>query len=236
MKEQTIEKEQDTMWKYYHVTFNFIGRLCGSVPLKPVIKPWTENQAPDVKPPSGKTLPEIQEEVINRLPDMGNISEGLEEKSTIVFEQVEKKLVVRAGTFRAHLKDCASQVQNQFVGRIKGERNFTTRVRNGLYITGGMRDDFGTEVIFILKNGKPISEWDGFQERLVHANTAQGQINALKKFAYVIKPSIMFTIKVLGNSVKLADLEMLMQYGGTHGYGGERSQQEGQYTFSIREK
>ena len=224
------------MWKKYEITLNFIGRLCGSVPAnKEVIQSWLESRQPNSKPPSGKSLTAIAEEVINKIPDLDEENQEISKKTLVVFETVENKLAVRAATLRAHLKDCAGQIQNQFVGKIKGERNFTTKIKNGLYVTGGFRDDFGTEMIFILKDKKQLTECDGFQDRLIHAKTPMGQINALKRFAYIVKPSIKFTVQLLGNSVKLDDLNTILQYGGVHGYGGERSQQEGQYTFNIKE-
>ncbi|MBI4063488.1 MAG: hypothetical protein HY401_04215 [Elusimicrobia bacterium] len=223
-----------SMWTPYQVTLNFVGRLCGSVPAsKDLIEAWLRSREPSVKPPSAKTIPETAEEVINRLPDMGQENAEIEQRTMIVFERVEGRLAVRAATIRAHLKDCCSQVQNQLVGRIKGERNFTTRVKNGLYIGGGFRDQNGTEMLFLLKGGQPVTEADGFQERLVHAKTPQGQINAIKRFEYVIQPTISFTAFLLGNSVKSEDMAVILRYGAVHGYGGERSQQEGQYAFQI---
>jgi hypothetical protein len=222
------------MWTQCKVKLDFVGRLCGSVPgNKELVEAWLKSRQPGVKPPSGKSIPEIAEEVINNLPDMGQENEELEKRTMIVFERVEGRLAVRAATIRAHIKDCCSQVQNQLIGRIRGERNFTTRVKNGLYIGGGFRDPNGTEMLFILKNGKPVTQGDGFQERLVHANTPSGQINAIKRFEYVIQPSIQFTAFLLGSSVKPEDLGTILRYGAVHGYGGERSTQEGQYTFEI---
>ncbi len=225
------------IWIPYKVTLTFIGRLCGSVPASEnVIAGWLESRKPSAKPPAGKTMSQINEEVINRLPDMEKENAEIQKRSTVIFERVEGRLAVRAATIRAHLKDCTSQVQNQLVGRLKGERNFTTRVKNGLYIGGGFRDESGTEMLFITKEGKPITEGDGFQERMVHASSPQGPINALKQFEYVIKPQLTFNVFLLGESVKIdPDLIKILQYGATHGYGGERSMQEGQYAFEIEE-
>lgn len=222
------------MWKPCKVTLHFVGKLCGSVPAnEDVVKSWLEARKPGVKPPSGKSITEVAEEVINRIPDINEENLELEKRSTIVFEQVDGKLVLRAATVRSHLKDSVNQVQNQFVGRIKGERNFTTRIKNGLYIGGGYRDESGTEVLFIMKDGKPVTKPDGFQERMVHAKSPSGPVNALKRFAYVLRPTVQFTAYLLGNSVTSEDLGMILKYGATHGYGGERSMQEGQYTYRV---
>lgn len=59
-----------SVWVPYSVTLTFAGRVCGSVPANEnVIKSWLESRKPSTKPPSGKTISEINEEVINRLPD-----------------------------------------------------------------------------------------------------------------------------------------------------------------------
>lgn len=223
------------IWEKYAVTMNFVGRLSGSTPAnKETLPSWIESLAPSVRPPSAsKSIAEITEEVANRLPNMTDEMNKAEKRSTIVFQQVKNTLVVPAYSLRAHIKDCTSQVQNQLIGRIKGERNFTTRVKNGLYVGGGFYDDNGAEVLQIKRSGKPLATWDGFQEKTVRANTPQGPISALKKFAFILRPTIDFQVFLLGESVKIDDLLLILKYGAVHGYGGERSHQDGQYTFSI---
>ena len=223
-----------SIWVPVKVRMDFVGRVCGSVPASPdIIEKWLAARQPSVKPPASKTIPQTAEEVINTLPDMGEENDALRQGTMVVFQRVEGRLAVRAATIRAHLKDCCSQVQNQLVGRIKGERNFTTRIKNGLYVSGGFRDATGTEFLHVIRDGNPVTKGDGFQERLVHSNTPQGPINAIKQFEYVVRPYIKFAAALLGTSVKAEDLATLMKYGAVHGYGGERSQQEGQYTFEI---
>jgi len=224
-----------SMWTPVKVRLDFVGRVCGSVPAsKDIIEKWLGARTPSVRPPAAKTITEVAEEVINTLPDMGQENDEIRQGTMVVFQRVDGRLSVRAATLRAHLKDCCSQVQNQLVGRIKGERNFTTRVKNGLYVGGGFRDpSSGTEYIHVTRDGGPITEGDGFQERLVHSQTPQGPINAIKQFEFVVRPTIRFAVGLLGTSVKPEDLATILRYGAVHGYGGERSQQEGQYTFEL---
>ena len=42
-----------------------------------------------------------------------------------------------------------------------------------------------------------------------------------------------FTLKVLGRSVSETDLHHLFEYGGVHGYAGERGDGEGRYNYTI---
>ncbi len=228
----------EEIWKPYKVTLNFVSRLCGSTPAnKEMLQGWLDSRKPSVRPPSGKTIAAVVEEVANRLEDQGASNDEAEKKSTVTFQSVDNKLVVPAFTVRAHIKDCTSQVQNQLTGRIKGERNFTTRVKNGLYVKGDFTDPAGTDVISMMRSGKPVAvaEIDGYQERTVHASTPQGPISAIKKFAYVLKPTLTFVVSLLGESVKPQDLALVLQYGATHGYGGERSMGEGRYQYTIEE-
>lgn len=223
-----------SMWTPVKVRLDFVGRLCGSVPASTdIIEKWLGARTPSARPPAAKTITEVAEEVINTLPDMGKENDAIRQGTMVVLQRVDGRLSVRAATLRAHIKDCCSQVQNQFIGRIKGERNFTTRVKNGLYVSGGFRDVSGTEYIHVTRDGEPVVESDGFQERLVHSNTPQGPIDALKQFEYVVRPSIRFAVGLLGTSVKPEDLATILRYGAVHGYGGERSQQEGQYSFEL---
>ena len=58
-------------------------------------------------------------------------------------------------------------------------------------------------------------------------------INALKTFEYIEPARLDFTLKVLGKSVSKKDLETLFEYGGVHGYAGERGDGEGKYLSTL---
>jgi len=120
------------LWTYYRVTFDFLNKLCASVPANPeLIKVWLESRQPKVRPPSARTIAEINEEVTATL----LAGEGEEPPpSLLVFQRVDDgKLAMRAATVRAHIKDCARVLSAQAISRIKGERAFSTKVINGVY-------------------------------------------------------------------------------------------------------
>src|SRR5262249_10073290 len=148
------------LWEAFDVRWDFTRWLCGSVPSDPnLIEGWVMARAPKVKPPGGKSIDEIQEEVFETLAD------GEEEtpvKPLVVQRDPAVKngglrgLVEREATVRAHLKDCARAISSYYVGKIKGERSFATKVVNCLYL------DEGLEWIPILRpDGKPVTEADG---------------------------------------------------------------------------
>lgn len=222
----------ESIWIEYDVTWNFLTYLCGQTPADPeIIKKWLEARQPLVKPPDAKSMEEINEEV------MATIEQQEEQQfAKLVFQRVNGHMVMRAATVRAHIKDCARVLSAQYVGRIQGERAFSTRVINGVYL-----DERAYWIPVLSQDtGKVMTAIDGEKEKPVHAKGPRGQaINCLKCFEYVNNARMKFRLKVLGKpdsqgSVSERDLQILFQYGGTHGYGGERSEDGGRYLFEIK--
>jgi hypothetical protein len=221
------KSNRPSVWTQYRVTWHFLTRLCGSVPADPeMIQKWLEVREPRVKAAGARSIQEINEEVLASLEE-GEKDES--EFSLLKFQRHDGILVQRYGTVRAHFKDCARVLSNQYIGRIKGERAFSTRVVNGVYL------DEHQYWLPILREGSPVTDSDGFMDKAVHVRGPRGEpLNALKRIEYIEPPSsITFTVKVLGQSVTEDDLHTLMEYGGTHGYAGERSDGEGRYEYEI---
>lgn len=222
---------QPTIWTKVRVRWDFVTKLCGSVPADPdLMDLWVKSRAPKVKPPNARSLSEINEEVLTTL------AEPTEEElgGLLVFQRVNGVCVMRAATIKAHIKDCARVLSNQYVGRITGERAFSTRVINGVYV------DPVTYWIPILHqaDGTPASGPDGEFDKAVHVRTPQGNRSAIKTIHFVNDARLEFTLCILtskGNkpSVSHEDLEVLFQYGGVHGYAGERGDGEGRYLYTL---
>lgn len=219
------------VWKRWHVKLEFISNLYGSVPGDPeMVRAWLEARKPKARPPGGRSIDEVQAEVMETL---ANVEDVPEDRSLLVFQTLangdgSRHLVIRAETVRAHLKDCARVISAQYLGRLKGERAFSTKVINGVY------PDTKQEFLEISRvDGTPITKHDGEIDRAVH--TFRG--SALKRLQFVTPPSIIeLTLQTLGDSIKRDDLETLLTYGGVHGYGGERSRDGGKYTFTLTEE
>jgi hypothetical protein len=78
----------------------------------------------------------------------------------------------------------------------------------------------------------------GQYDKPIHVKTMQGERSALKTFEYVEGAVMKFPLEVLTQPsgrqvISQEDLATIMEYGGTHGYGGERSDGEGRYEFTI---
>lgn len=217
-----------SIWTQYRVRWEFLTQLCGSVPADPeMIARWIAVRQPVTKPAGARSIEEINEEVI------ASVERGPDEPeySMLQFQRHNGVLVMRASTIRAHMKDCARVLSAQYIGRIQGERAFSTRVINGVYL-----DERTYWVPILRPDGTSVTQSDGFRDKAVHVRGPRGEpLNALKRIEYVEPPSMMeFTVKVLGESVAESDLRTIMDYGGVHGYAGERSDGEGRYAYSIQ--
>ena len=216
------------MWTRYRVRWDFLTQLCGSVPADPeIVKAWLDARKPRVRPPGGKSIDDINEEVLATLAAGDELSDA--DSNILTFQRHEGGCVQRAATVKAHLKDCARVLSNQYIGRIEKERAFSTRVINGVY-----HDPAVYWIPILRPDGTPVEKHDGERDKAIHVRG----MAALKRFEWIQPARMDFTLLVLtaiGNkpSVSEEDLGTLMEYGGVHGYGGERSDGEGRYTFTI---
>jgi hypothetical protein len=226
--EPTKKPELPPLWNYYRVRWTFLTRLCASVPADPeIVKRWLEAREPTVRAAGARSIEEINEEVLASI-ERGE-GEADQSYSMLVFQRDQGRIVMRAATVKAHVKDCARVLSTQYVGRIQGERAFSTRVTNGLYL-----DERRYWLPVARPDGKPITAADGAFDKAVHVRGPQGMMNALKRFEYIEPPSVLdFTIKLLGKSVSETDLDHLFTYGGVHGYAGERGDGEGRYEYHL---
>lgn len=221
----------DNLWQKYKVTWTFMNRLCGSFPLsKDMISPWLEARKPTNKPEGSKSIAEITDEAIGSIRTTEEENIALEERTTLGFQRNDDYLVMRGGTVKAHIKDCARILSSFSEKPVKGsgERTFAVKVVNCVY-----PDEYW---IPILKNNRGIKVSDGNFDKAVHVNTPQGPRNALKRIHYVQNPTLIFHLNILSTHrdvVSQADLERIFEYGSIHGYAGERGDGEGRYEYEV---
>jgi len=121
------------LWTRFAVTWRFLTRICGSTPADPaLIKKWLDARQPRIRPAGGKSMQEIEEEVIASI-ERGALVDD-EQASMLVFQRHQGAICMRYSTVRAHLKDCSRVLSNQFYTRMQGERAFSTRAINGIYL------------------------------------------------------------------------------------------------------
>lgn len=228
--EETAEgKPKRPFWTDYRVTLTTVTNLCSSVPADPdLITKWLEARQPRVKAPGARTVEEVNEEVLASL-ERGE-GEPSQEYSMLVFQSHDGGLVMRAATMKAHMKDCARQIHAYYMGRIEGERAFYTRVANCVYIPPAQY-----WIPILRPDGSRVTHADGAKDKPVHVIVpGRGAMNALKRFEFIAPAAVLsFNLQVLGDAVKEEDLHLLFQYGGVHGYAGERSDGEGRYDYTL---
>ncbi|HAM40694.1 MAG TPA: hypothetical protein DCP69_04995 [Candidatus Omnitrophica bacterium] len=217
------------LWTRYRVRWTFLTRLCASVPADPdIMQAWINARQPRVKPAGALSIQEVNEEVLASIErGEGEVDRSF---SMLVFQRHNGGLVERAATTKAHMKDCAFQLRRIYIGKIQGELTLDNRVKNGIY-----PDEHTYWIPIMREDGTPVQEADGAYDKAIHVRGPRGEVlNAIKRFEYIEPPSVTeFILKVLGRSVSETDLHHLFEYGGTHGYAGERGDGEGKYSYTI---
>jgi len=204
------------MWRKYGVELKFTTPFASSTPKnRNNIESMLIAQAP-----SDKELKRRQEagEPITTIPELAEqIAEEVEadeevEKGYATFKRDENGLYYEARCVRAHIKDCANQLQG-----LLHIRALKAKVANKVYVEPAK--------IYLGKK-----EPDGSETRIIHAITLRGPRSSLKTIDYVDKPTLKFSLKVLEDDVIDRDiLEAIFEYGSKHGMGQERSQDWGKY-------
>jgi len=207
--------DKKAMWQTVVVKWNFVDRLCGSMPMsKDLVPIWLKSRMPNQKPDNARPMEEIEHEVLASI-------EETEERTMLGFQSDDTGYWVRGGNVKAHLKDCANQIKD-----VVGIKAFRSKIASKIYL-----DEYK---IYLNRNGGVIQESDGSFEQPVHVMTMQGPRSALKVINYVRQPQIAFTLKFLKDKeVGLEQIKQLMEYGCVHGFGGERGMGEGRYEFEI---
>jgi hypothetical protein len=216
------------IWTTYRVQWDFVTRLFGSVPADPeIIKIWVEARAPRVRPAGARSFEELQTETFESM--AAGEAEDKPEYSILTFQRHNGDLAMRAATIKAHLKDCARVMSAQYWPKVKGARAFSTRVINGVYPASSPY-----WIPILRPDGTPITKHDGEVDKAIHIRGPRGEpLNAIKRLEWVEPARLDFRLNVLGESVREDDLRLLMEYGGVHGYAGERGDGEGKYTCTL---
>lgn len=196
------------MWKTYEVELRFTTPFASSTPKNPKdIESMLTAQAPSKPPENPTPLPELAEQIAEEVGATEEVERGY-----ATFKRDENGLYYEARCIRAHIKDCANQLQGLL--HIKALK---AKVANKVYVEPAK--------IYLGKK-----EPDGSETRIIHALTMKGPRSSLKTIDYVDKPTLKFRLKVLEDGVIDRDiLVSIFEYGGTHGAGQERNQDWGKY-------
>lgn len=218
------------MWTKLYVEMKFLTQLCGSLPADPELqKKWLDARKPRVRPPDSKSIDEVAAEVLES-------TKGIEEPDVgfYVFQRQEGGLAMRMATIRAHIKDCARVLSSLYVGKIEKEKSFAVKVVNAVYYDPAI---YWLPVLN-QETGALINSPTGTRDKAIHVRTPQGERSALKTFEFVENAMLRFPLLVLTQPsgkmvISETDIDHILNYGGVHGYGGERSDGEGRYIATI---
>ena len=196
------------MWTKYEVELKFTTPFASSTPKNPKdIGAMLEARMPAKPPEDAIPLPELAEQVAEEVEATPEVERGY-----ATFKRDENGLYYEARCVRAHIKDCANQLQG-----LLGIKALKAKVANRVYVEPAR--------IYLEK-----TEPDGNETRIIHAMTMKGPRSSLKTIDYVDKPILKFNLKVLDDDVIDRDiLEAIFEYGSEHGMGQERSQDWGKY-------
>jgi len=218
------------MWTPYTVRFDFVSEICGGVPADPkLVDDWVRSRMPKTRPPQSMGIDQIAEEVLSTVPEDV-------EPSLHIFQRHPKtrELVVEARTIRGHVKDCASILSSLYVGKPEKEKSFAVKCKNSIYYPPALK-----WIPIHREDGSLIYEADGTRDKPLHVMTPQGPRSALKTLEFLVEGCyIEFPLLILTNTqnrlvVSEKDLGSLFLYGGTHGYGPERSDGQGRYIATV---
>ena len=203
------------MWTKYEVELKFTTPFASSTPKNPKdIEAMLEARMPAKPPEDAIPLPELAEQVSEEVEATTEVERGY-----ATFKRDENGFYYEARCVRAHIKDCANQLQG-----LLGIKALKAKVANRVYVQPAK--------IYLGKQ-----EPDGNETRIVHAMTMKGPRSSLKTIDYIDKPTLKFTLKVLDDGVIDRDiLEAIFEYGGEHGMGQERSQDWGKYELVKMEE
>lgn len=240
----------EKMWTEYHVIWDFITKLCGSVPGDPdLIEPWLKARMPRKAPANATPIADIVEEVKETIQPIDDAEEPEEEPiNRLVFQQAGGRpddracLVVRAGTIKSHMKDCSRQLywHHPAFSKRENQKVFYNRVANGIFMASDtywvpILKNVPTDAVHAPDGYEPVVEPEGPWQKPIHVQTRQGPRSTIKVVDYVMGARFDFRITVLGGCVTEDDLRKLFDYGGRHGYGGERGDGEGRYKLTLLE-
>ena len=250
ISEMDTPKTNMNIWQDYLVCWEFKTPIFGNWPASPdVLARFVETRVKQgrIKPVQtiltedkgrvdvirqGLSIQQMQDskiaEAIESLPEQDQEEEETAQR-TLVFRMHEGCLAVQGGSIRAHLKNAARNLSSLALPKnVEGSRSLAVRSVEGLYVA----EDW----IQLLRNGEPLTEPDSTEEFFVHVNHPRtGAPMSSLKSCQSLEPGVQlaFTLRNFANIVTPEELSIIMQYGGTHGYGQERSRGFGRYVFGF---
>lgn len=248
-----------SLWSKYKVIWTFHTPIFGSMPAsEDVLVKWVEQQIKRgrLRPSEGESIEELRDRAIREAAELLPTEKELLEERTLVFERPSweeissgphpwawasrnsdnKVIAFFGGNIRSHLKECARTLSSLVMAKAEGVKSLSVRFLNGTYVA----EDW----VPVIKEGRFLTLGNMGKPFSVHAIDFRTgvRLNSLKKCEGISPPSqVVYTLKIMnkigGKEVRPIvteeELGLVMEYGGTHGYGQERGRGYGRYTFEF---
>lgn len=212
-------------WTTYTATIEISDRLIGGIPItnegdRPdAFKGWLRGQQLD------NTDVESLADTLTDVPDMPT-GDGEEVLGTS-FRADDDGLYIEARQIKAMLREAAQRLG--IIKRVRGSRQV---VQHDLHIRG----TDGSQKIHLGR-----TQPDGTDTRPISVMTPQGPRTSIKRFDYVVAPTLVFEIRLLDGGVGAGligeeELRDMLELGGMLGLGADRSQGEGTFILVSLEE
>jgi len=229
VKKMTEEKrkpihdlDRDRVWEIYSIRVRFRDRVMGGIPADPEI---LEGHL------ARKGLSPVEQETANKMlektAEMTTV-EGATSVSTNIFYIDDRGIFLNDYQVIGCLKE-AMQTQKLIT-------SWRSKIQNGVRVRPSK--------IYLMRNGSPIQEWDGFEQTPVHTEYMGRPMTSIKRMAYIENPVFDADIWVVKDNSKKGEgtpiisetnMRMLLQQMEEIGLGAMRRMGYGKFDAEWRD-
>jgi len=201
------------MYTNYHIKLRFKDRIVGGIPKsKEIITSWIKAQTGFDDEITQQQIAEATDEMKEQIVDEKVA------KSWMGFKSDGNGLYIENRNIMGMLKESANILKG-----IKGGESLINQ--KALKARLVERVSVTERRIYL-----GVKEPTGYEEVPIHVMTRMGPRTSLKRFDYVEKPEIEFTLEVLDDGIITEErLRTILEHGERLGLGADRSQQEGKF-------
>lgn len=219
-----FQQRREQLNDRWSVSLQFLNRIIGGIPAvglegadpekdRSILQLWLQQRLGDKV-----TEEELAAEVEKTMQE-AYASE--EPKSTTTFKTNETGLYIEGRQVKAMLKEAGGRL-----GLGKAVRGSRPSLKQDLH--EGLHVD--EDLIHLTRDGQPVTEPDGYDVRPIHVMGPQGPRTSIKRSAYVERPTIIFTVRILNMVVLKEDhLKDTLAFAQDLGLGADRSQGNGKF-------
>ena len=189
-----INKASDGLYDVYSVRIRYRGKILGGIPrsLEAALA-MAEARLRKAEAPTD-VIDKLKAEVSKRFDERTNDDEGVNEeaaaeRSWTSFWDDEVGLYMESRTMKSALRECFSKL-----GTFQSKRGTKKTHDYGFFVEPPR--------LRFERDGEPLREPDGFQDRPITVSTAQGSRTSIKREDYVEGAEMAFTIKTLRSPAK----------------------------------